>query len=174
MTRIETGRMELNIDLCDIRDLINSSLNQLQKELKDHNVEVNIPENMQLVEVDFVLIEQVLKNILFNTSLYTPRGTEVKINVSYNDSNYSIAITDNGPGISKEHLDHIFDKFYRVQGNKTGGTGLGLSIAKGFVESHGGTINVESGEGKGTLFVLSLPIKIPKLRSENKSTELYA
>ncbi len=173
MTRIETGRMELHLDMCDIRDLINSSLNQLQKELKDHKVEVNIPENMSLVEVDFVLMEQVLKNILYNTSLYTPKGTNVKINVSFDDNNYSVAISDSGPGISREHLEHIFDKFYRVQGNRTGGTGLGLSIAKGFVEAHSGTISVESGNDNGTRFIIALPVKIPKLKSESRSSELY-
>jgi two-component system sensor histidine kinase KdpD len=119
-------------------------------------------------------MEQVLKNILYNTSLYTPVGTEVKINVSYDDNNYSVAISDNGPGISKEHLDHIFDKFYRVQGNKTGGTGLGLSIAKGFVEAHGGTITIENNQDKGTRFNIILPRKQSKLTNEPAgSNELY-
>lgn len=166
MTRIETGRMELNLDLSDIRDLINSSLNQLQKELRGYKVYIIIPESMPLVQLDYVLMEQVLKNILYNASLYTPKETEIKVQVSFDDSNYSIIIGDNGPGISDEHLEHIFDKFYRVQGNKTGGTGLGLSIAKGFVEAHGGTITVESSKDNGTQFLLTLPRKIGVKKSE--------
>jgi two-component system, OmpR family, sensor histidine kinase KdpD len=170
MTRIESGRMELNLDFTDVRDLINSAINQLQTELKGYNVDVNIPDDMPLVQVDFVLMEQVLKNILHNTSLYTPEGTEVKITVNYHDNNYSINIKDNGTGISKEHLDHIFDKFYRVQGNKTGGSGLGLSISKGFIEAHRGSIKVESDKDIGTSFIITLPIKLFKIKDEQQST----
>lgn len=166
MTRIESGRMELNLDLTDIRDLINSAVNQLQKELKGYNLEISIPDDMPLVQVDFVLMEQVLKNILYNTSLYTPEGTNVKINVNCSDNKYFIIISDNGPGISKEHVENIFDKFYRVQGNKTGGSGLGLSISKGFVEAHRGSIKVESDTDIGTRFIITLPIKIYKLQDK--------
>jgi two-component system sensor histidine kinase KdpD len=111
-------------------------------------------------------MEQVLKNILYNASLYTPKETKIKVQVSFDDSNYSIIISDSGPGISDEHLEHIFDKFYRVEGNRTGGTGLGLSIAKGFVEAHGGTITVESNKDNGTQFRLTLPRKIGVKKSE--------
>lgn len=173
MTRLETGRMELNLDKCDIRDLINSSLNQLDKELAGYKLDLIIPDNIPLIHVDYVLMEQVLKNIIYNAALYTPEETLIKINVSFDENNYSISISDNGPGISAEHLEHIFDKFYRVKGNKTGGTGLGLSIAKGFIEAHNGTISVNSRDGEGTSFSITLPFVIPKLRSEKKSSELH-
>lgn len=173
MTRIETGRMELDLDFCDIRDLINSSLNQLQNELKGYNVVVQIPENSPMFRLDFILMEQVLKNILYNASLYTPKGTEVKIIVSFDDNFLNVTISDKGPGISKEHLEHLFDKFYRAEGNRAGGTGLGLSIAKGFVEAHGGTIKVESETGKGTSFTIKLPRGLPKMTNEADRGVLY-
>jgi two-component system sensor histidine kinase KdpD len=156
MTRLESGRMELNLNWYDIHDLINSTLKQLEKELKHFTVEVDIPQDMPFLKIDFILIEQVLKNILYNASIYTPAGTEINIRTKFDEENCYISIADKGPGIPQEQLTHIFDKFYRTEGKNTGGIGLGLSIAKGFVEAHGGLISVKSIISEGTTFTIQL------------------
>lgn len=156
MTRLESGRMELNLNWYDIHDLISSTLKQLEKELKNYIVEIDIPQDMPLLKIDFILIEQVLKNILYNASIYTPAGTVINITTKFDEENCYITIADNGPGIPQEHITYIFDKFYRAKGKNTGGIGLGLSIAKGFVEAHSGLISVKSIISEGTTFTIQL------------------
>lgn len=157
MTRIESGRMELNLKWFDIQDLINSTLKNLNKELSLHKIVTEIPPGTQPVKIDFVLMEQVLKNILINASVYTPPGSEILIKTSTGDGKLKISVSDNGKGISDEHLNHIFDKFYRVKNEHTGGTGLGLSISKGFVEAHNGTISAINKVNGGLEFVIEIP-----------------
>ena len=73
--------------------------------------------------------------------------------------NYILTISDNGSGFSKDSLNKLFTKFYRIPGTKTGGTGLGLSIAKGFIEAHGGTIQASNKTSGGAVFTIILPLK---------------
>ncbi|MBQ3303412.1 MAG: two-component sensor histidine kinase, partial [Clostridia bacterium] len=96
---------------------------------------------------------------------YTPRGGEVHCALSRSGRMAVIRIADTGVGIPAEDLPHIFDRFYRVnkaRSRETGGTGLGLSIVKQLVLLHGGTINAESTVGKGTTFVIELPLAAKK------------
>ncbi len=157
MTRIESGRMELNLKWFDVRDLINSTLKNLYTELSAHNIHLDIPRDTHPVKIDFVLMEQVIKNILINACVYTPAGTDIYIKTFTNKDKLVISISDNGPGIPDEHLKHIFDKFYRVKNEYSGGTGLGLSISKGFVEAHNGSITVKNKESGGIEFIIDLP-----------------
>jgi two-component system sensor histidine kinase KdpD len=157
MTRIESGRMELNLKWFDVRDLINSTLKSLNTELSAHKIQLEIPHDTQPVKIDFVLMEQVIKNILINSCVYTPPGTDIYVKAFTNKDRLVISISDNGPGVPKEHLEHIFDKFYRVKSGHTGGTGLGLSISKGFVEAHNGSITVKNKENGGIEFKIELP-----------------
>jgi two-component system sensor histidine kinase KdpD len=158
MTRLESGRINLNLKWYDVRDLVNNIIKSLSEELEGFKVTVKIPEEANPVKVDFILIEQSLKNILYNAVLYTPEGSEIKIDVISNEEQFEIAVSDNGPGIQEEALSNIFNKFYRAESSKPGGTGLGLSIAKGFIESHGGTITAENLETGGTKFTINLPV----------------
>ncbi len=161
MTRLESGRVTLNKKWNDIRDLINNVLKQFSDEMKDYKISVIIPEEIPLVKIDYFLIEQSIKNIIFNALLYTPKNTEITIKVFDEETNLIISISDNGPGIPAEALDNIFNKFYRVQNSPAGGTGLGLSIAKGFIEAHNGTITAESKKAGGTEFIITLPLELP-------------
>lgn len=158
MTRLESGRIKLNLKWYDVRDLINHIIEDLSDELEKSNLVVNIPDDANPVKVDFTLIEQALKNVLYNAVLYTPQDSEICIDVISNKDKFEISVSDNGPGIPGDELDNIFHKFYRVENSKPGGTGLGLSIAKGFIESHNGTINVSSLKPSGTKFTISLPV----------------
>ncbi|MCH5188454.1 MAG: HAMP domain-containing protein [Oscillospiraceae bacterium] len=104
---------------------------------------------------------EAIYNILDNSIKYTPQGGKVSMDVAKEDGNAIITIEDSGIGIAPEEMYKIFDRFYRVdkaRARETGGTGLGLSIALTAVELHGGNIQVESEEGKGSKFMIIIPI----------------
>ena len=159
MTRLESGQLAPKMDWCDVRDIINTSLKKLEKELSRHIVQVHIDENNPLVLLDFVLLEQVFTNILHNASLYTPAGSTIDIQAHVQEDELFILISDNGRGFPPEVLKTLFEKFYRVPGTQTGGTGLGLSIAKGFVEAHKGTIQASNNPHGGACFTIRIPIE---------------
>lgn len=159
MTRLESGRITPRRDWCDPRDLVNSALLKLDRELSHHEVSVTVAAEMPLVRIDFGLIEQALANLLHNASIYTPPGSIVEVRVLIDDRDLLIIVSDNGPGFPAEALPRIFEKFYRVPGTKTGGTGLGLSIVRGFVEVHGGTIEVQNRTSGGAQFTIRLPVE---------------
>jgi two-component system sensor histidine kinase KdpD len=110
------------------------------------------------VKIDFVLIEQVLNNLLLNAAAYTPAGTPVEVKASVINGEMAISVADRGPGLPGERLPHVFEKFYRVPGAPPGGTGLGLSIVKGFIEAHGGRVEIQNRPGGGAEFIIYLPI----------------
>ncbi|MDE6550856.1 MAG: HAMP domain-containing histidine kinase [Clostridia bacterium] len=102
-------------------------------------------------------MERVAQNILNNAVRYTPKGGRIKVTFHKGKQYYCISISDNGSGISPYKLPFIFDRYYRAH-NDSGGTGLGLYICKEIVEKHGGTITARSKQGKGTKFIIRLPI----------------
>jgi two-component system sensor histidine kinase KdpD len=157
MTRLESGQLAPKLDWCDINDLFRSSLQKLKKELESHRVSINIPERMPFVKLDFGLMEQVFTNLLYNASLYTPFDSVIMLTAKMEEKNCIFTVSDNGPGFPNETLKHLFEKFYRVPGSRTGGTGLGLSIVKGFVEAHKGRITAANRTTGGAEFIITIP-----------------
>lgn len=107
-------------------------------------------------------IEQVLINIITNAVKYTPQGGTIRVTTMHMYSSITIKVTDNGIGIPEDKLEHIFERFYRVdkaRSREMGGTGLGLAIAKEIVEAHDGTIEIKSKSGSGTEVIITLPIQ---------------
>ena len=110
---------------------------------------------------DCAKLTQVVYNILDNAIKYTPEGGLIKVRLIRSGRDAILSVSDNGPGIPKEDQPHIFDRFYRVdkaRSRDTGGTGLGLSIVNQLVLMHGGSVSVQSEEGKGSTFTVELPI----------------
>ena len=157
MSRLEGGRIKPRPDWHDVHDLVNEVCENLKEELSRFRVQVNIPEDMPPVKIDFGLMEQVLYNLVHNASQYAPPSTEIGISAFYSDGLLNLQIMDRGPGFPENEISLIFNKFYRVGGSKPGGTGLGLSIAKGFVEAHKGMITVENRSDGGAMFRISIP-----------------
>lgn len=124
--------------------------------------DINIETDLQLSKImgDRRLIEQVISNLVDNACKYSGEHTSVKVSSFQKEKKAYIVVADNGPGISKEHLQRIFERFYRVDSSRESsrGTGLGLSIAKHIIAKHGGTIWAESEESQGTTFVIELPV----------------
>jgi two-component system sensor histidine kinase KdpD len=112
-----------------------------------------------LVPLDFVMIVQVLVNLLDNALKYSLPGTPIDVQARLSDSTLEMTVADRGVGVPPEDLERIFDKFYRVQRPaEVGGTGLGLAICKGIVEAHGGRIWAQNRAGGGTIVTLALPV----------------
>jgi len=157
MARLESGRLVPNIKPCDVNDLFNKVLNNFEKELKSHEITVDIQENFPFIDVDFILIEEALNNILQNALIYTSPDSKIEIQANFDNVNYYLIISDGGKGIPEQDLENIFDKFYRIDNKISGGTGLGLSIAKGIAEVHKGTISASNNISGGIKFVIKIP-----------------
>ncbi len=157
MARLESGMLIPNIKTCDVNDLYNSVLNNFENENITQEITTDIQDNFPYINIDFVLMEQALKNILQNAIIYSSPNSKIELQALYDEENIFLIISDNGKGIPGQNLEHIFDKFYRIDNNKSGGTGLGLSITKGIVEVHKGTITASNKKTGGLKFIIKLP-----------------
>ena len=158
MSRLESGRLQLKREWCDVREVIGVAVRRLDKCMAERPLTIDVQTNLPLVMMDFVLIEQVLVNLLDNACTYTPPGTHIRIRAFRRNTFCEITVSNDGPPIPTEDLERVFDKFYRLQGVAPGGTGLGLPISRGLVESHGGTLLAENRSAGGVRFVVRLPM----------------
>jgi len=159
MARLESGYIRLNTDWCDIQDIIGVTLRENRDILHEHQVKINIPENISLIRVDYGLIEQVLNNLLHNAVKYSPSGSEIEVSVREAPGELQVSIADQGPGVAASDEKRIFNKFYRFQSpGHVSGTGLGLSICRGIIEAHRGLIWAKNRPDGGLLVSFTLPV----------------
>jgi two-component system sensor histidine kinase KdpD len=158
MTRLESGHVKPKLDWCDVPDLVQVTLKEIEKDLAQHKVTTEIAEGLPLVRMDFVLMQQVLTNLLLNAAVHTPPGTEVCVRASAQKDLLTLSVEDRGPGLPPDALPLIFDKFYRAPSAPAGGTGLGLAIVKGFVEAQGGRVQAANRAEGGASVTIHLPI----------------
>jgi two-component system sensor histidine kinase KdpD len=161
MTRLESGHVKANVDWCDVADLVQVTLKEIGKDLAQHKVTVGLAAGLPLVRMDFVLMQQVLTNLLLNAAVHTPPATAVQVSAAVEADTLVLTVADNGPGLPPDALPLIFDKFYRAPAAPAGGTGLGLAIVKGFVEAQGGHVKAENRPSGGAVFTIRLPITKP-------------
>jgi two-component system sensor histidine kinase KdpD len=157
MSRLESGRLRLKRDWCDVGEIIGVVVSQLDTCSADHRIKIEHEPDLPLIQVDFLLVEQAILNLLENACSYTPLGTPIRITAAHQDRWMTITVEDSGAGIAPDDLERIFEKFYRTPGTPTGGTGLGLSISRGLIEAHGGTLTAENRINGGARFVICLP-----------------
>jgi len=160
MSRLESGMIQPRLDWCDVHDLINAAIKGLDRELSHHSVIVKVQEEMPLVKLDFGLVEQAVTNLVHNAAVHTPEGSSITIDARVVEKECVFVVADNGPGLAKEDLRKVFEKFYRAEGMKSGGSGLGLTIAKGFAEAHKGTVTARNRDSGGAEFTLRIPLTI--------------
>jgi two-component system sensor histidine kinase KdpD len=160
MSRLESGRITPHADWVDVHDLLNKVTKSLASELQQFNLETVAPEDIPLVRLDFGLMEQVLHNLVFNATQYAPKNTTIRIKMYYEKPHFVMQVMDRGPGFPKDTIPYVFNKFYRVEGTRTGGTGLGLSIVKGFVESLNGTVEIENRKNGGARITVRIPSEV--------------
>ena len=159
VARLESGQVRPRLDWHDARDLVQTTLRELQRELAAHPVKLDLPAAPLLVRLDFSLVQHALANLLLNAANHTPPNTPIEVQAQLANDHLVLSVADRGPGIPPEWLPRIFDKFFRAPTAPTGGSGLGLTIVKGFVEAHGGTIAATNRPGGGAMFTISLPQK---------------
>ncbi|KJS82166.1 MAG: hypothetical protein JM58_15690 [Peptococcaceae bacterium BICA1-8] len=163
LSNLEAGQIKLNIQEIDPRQftLDLSFLFEAEANARDIKFEIFVDEKLELIQADMQKLKQIILNLLSNAFHYTQPGGFVQLRMEKIGVNAVIKVLDSGPGIDKEDLQNIFQRFYRADKSRnraTGGTGLGLAIAKGYVEAHNGQISVESIVGKGTMFIITLPL----------------
>ncbi|HWK57391.1 MAG TPA: ATP-binding protein [Parapedobacter sp.] len=162
MSRLETGTLKLKRDWCDVNELIFLVIQKLPVE-DTSRIRFEPDDTLPLVKLDGGLIETAVYALVHNATRYTPKQMPIEIATSYEGNMLLIDVSDSGKGIPESEKQHLFEKFYRLPNSGTGGSGLGLSIAKGFVEAHGGTVNVANRPQGGALFCITLPAEVPKL-----------
>jgi two-component system, OmpR family, sensor histidine kinase KdpD len=161
MTRLEAGALKTNKQWNILAETIHRVVAQLHRPLGDRQVIIEVPENLPLVPMDAVQMEQVFKNLISNSIKYSPSGMPIRLGAWLGDPQHvQVQVTNYGPQVASEHLERIFDKFYRItHAEKVSGTGLGLSICKGIIQSHGGQIWAEN-LPEGFSFRFSLPLEM--------------
>lgn len=164
LRRIEEGKAVMMIEPLNMAELLERSVNLMTLSANDKNINfnVNIAENLPLFSGDRSGIEAIFINLISNAIKFTPIEGRVEVELKKSGKDLRIKVVDTGIGIEKEDIEHIFDRFYRIKSEQTKsvcGSGLGLSIVKGIVDAHRGTIHIESEAGKGTMFIISLPVE---------------
>ena len=160
VTRIDEGRLALNIKDEVIEEVIAESLERVEKHLHEHVLDIDIQQPSVMVPMDGKLVEQVLINLIDNAIKYTPEGTTVHISCWCDAAAATFEVRDDGPGIDEKDIPHLFDRFFTKGESRTDsrrGIGLGLSIAKSIVMAHGGEITAFNAFSKGAVFRFTLP-----------------
>ena len=153
--RLQSNTMPMSFQNVRLDSIIRDTALRSQSRYKDMEIGLSFAV-MPVIQADPIRLAQVLTNLFSNASKYAP-GSPISISLTRHGGSYRIRFSDQGPGISPEHIGNLFQRFYRVPGQTGNGSGLGLFICKKIVEAHGGSISVESELDKGTTFVIDLP-----------------
>ena len=158
MSRLESDAVRVRTELCDVQDVVGTALVQLGEAAKQRRVAVLASPQLPLVPMDAVLIVQVIVNLLENALKYSEADSPIEVEARVERDQLHLSVRDRGQGIPDEDLERVFDKFYRcVAPGVARGAGLGLAICKGFIEAHGGKIQVERRAQGGTEARFTLP-----------------
>ena len=160
ITQLESGNIQLKLQKIQPRQVIDDSIRavQMQAEQKNIQLKVEYPDNLATVNADADKTSWVLINLLTNAIKYTPEQGTVIIRCQQGNNSVIFSVEDFGRGIEEKYLSRIFDRYFKVPGGiEKSSTGLGLAISKEFIDAQGGSIEVQSEYGKGSVFSFSLP-----------------
>ncbi|MFN3438641.1 MAG: DUF4118 domain-containing protein [Acidovorax sp.] len=167
MARLEAGAVQLNMAWQPLEEVVGSALAASASAIATHKVDVHLPDDLPLLQIDAVLMERVLVNLLENAAKYTPVGTAIHIRAQAQSDAVALTLTDEGPGLPKGREELLFEKFERgARESATPGVGLGLAICRAIVQAHGGSIRGDTiinarGQATGARFTLLLPRGTP-------------
>jgi signal transduction histidine kinase len=158
-SRLQSGTLQMNLQTVRLDVVLRDMIQRSQLRDMDVDIKLEIENQGVLVQADPMRLGQVFDNLLNNAAKYAP-GSVVVVKLFEEDGQAKLKVSDDGPGIEKEHLEKIFQRFYRVPETRMAvrGSGLGLYICRQIIVAHNGTITAESGTGKGTVFHITLPI----------------
>lgn len=164
-SKLDLQRLELHLEQTRIRPFLRDMMEEFRIGLEERGVRFTYADGLTrdyFVKLDGKRVNQILRNLVSNAERYADKGRPLEIRATLGEADgfLRVGIADNGPGIPAESLPHLFERFYRVDSERTkhlDSTGLGLAIAKELAEAHGGTVGVESEPGRGARFTVSLP-----------------
>ncbi len=171
LSQIETGDIKMHFEHIDLHNLCKEVVDQFEEKAAKKNIKLQLeePKQKMIVYADWQRITQVMTNLISNAINYTPEGGGVIISFDSSKKNVTTFVSDTGEGIPASHLSRIFERFYRVEKSRSrekGGTGLGLAIVKHILEGHNTKAEVDTKEGKGSVF----SFKLPRSKSEGSDT----
>lgn len=157
-SRLEAGRVEIEPRPVGLADWVTEVLEHVQSELAGRKVEVDIPADL-IVRADPEALERILVNLITNAAKYSEPPGRIRVGAERDGREVVVSVSDEGPGIDREHHARIFERFFRVPGPTAAkrGSGVGLAIVRQYVELHGGKIWLDSALGEGTTFRFELP-----------------
>jgi signal transduction histidine kinase len=160
VTTIEAGRLSIAPEKMLVLDLLNEASDTLGPIAREKSItlETNAADDLPAVRADHARVLQVLSNLVGNAVKFTPAGGSITLSAIRADGRVQCSVIDTGPGIPAAQIPRLFGKFWQAKRGDGRGVGLGLAIARGIVEAHGGTINVQSEVGKGSVFSFALPV----------------
>ena len=173
VTKIEAGRIQFNESNFNFNELVDSTVEELQRTTLKHRINVSLQPSVT-VHGDQDRLGQVITNFITNAIKYSPQADSIIIKTSVDNSKVTLAVQDFGLGLSRVDQAKVFERFYRVSGsdqNTYPGLGLGLYISSEIIKRHKGRIWVESKKNKGSTFCFSLPITAPKMITKQKSVK---
>ena len=166
LTKVQEGKLMLNREWEPVEEVVGVAVAAVEKREPGREISVSVPDEVLMVPMDGKLIEQVLINLLDNARKHTPIEKEISLTVDTDDphQNAVFTVSDQGTGIAKDDLPHIFEMFYTTKGkiaDAEPGIGLGLTICKSIVNAHGGTITARNrSDGRGAVFTFTLPLEV--------------
>ena len=168
LSKIEAGRLELELSVFDLKQLLESSLVMVKERALSHGIalSLDVSDDIDTLMADERKVKQILYNLLSNAVKFTPSGGQVGIRARRAAEGVQVAVWDTGIGIAPDDQARIFEEFQQVGGGltaKTEGTGLGLALTRKFVDLHGGALRLESAPGQGSVFTFSLPVRASAL-----------
>jgi len=159
LSHLESGYVPMHLVPVHLGPLVEEVVEDFQRSVADKNLVLvsEIPETLSTVTGETGRLRQVLVNLIENAIRYTSEG-QITVSVSDEDQFQRVKVIDTGVGMPREHLAHVFERFYKVErSRRDDGTGLGLAIVKHIVQAHGGDVSVESEEGVGSTFEFTFP-----------------
>jgi len=161
--RAEARQLPLSPTEVDVSEMLRSAADRFAPQAREHDVEIAVEQASQsaVVRADAARLDQIVDNFLANAIRYSPAGGRVSLRASGRDDGVAIAVVDQGPGLTAEQLERVFERFYRVdpaRSREAGGSGIGLAIARALAEAMGGRVEAASpGPGRGATFTVVLP-----------------
>ncbi len=159
MSRLQSGQARLTKEWHVLEEVIGCALAQLDPQLHDHPLNISLPTDLPLVQIDALLMERVIINLLENSLKYTFPGTLLEISGLVQDKEILVAVADRGPGLPAGEEERIFEKFYQVSPGSARGAGLGLTICRSIIEAHGGRIWAANRPDGGAVFSFTIPLE---------------
>lgn len=159
LSRLEGGQVSIHLAPVSLSGTAEEVVRRFRPVALDRNIDLKqrVPPDMPLVMAEEGKLDQILTNLVENAIKFTPEGGSITLSAEFDPRWVELTVVDTGVGIPREHLPHVFERFYKVdRSRREGGTGLGLAIVKHLVQAHGGDIDAASAEGEGSTFTLKL------------------